>query len=139
MAGPFAQDSFEDQFEEAVGQMTFFDMSWEVPFNLLLTRASVFTNSSIISDAYLEIFKNGDTGNVIVAPGPVPPNRNLPAVGGLLKGLDLANIPCVQGDKITVRLHLPTGPNTLKRVKWVLAYACELVVPPAGIGYGYSP
>ena len=119
----FALASFEDQFEEVSGAATFDEFIWEVPFDLLLTRASIYTNASTAADGYVTITKNDVVA--VVAAGPVPPNRNLPAVTGVLKGLDLPNVPCVKGDKLTVRLNLPTL-NTVKRAKVVLGYASRL-------------
>ena len=101
--GPFVSHScatFEDQFELFSGSGTFDEYIFEIPFDTFLTRASVYTNASTAGDAYVTIHKNDVTP--VVDAGPVPPNRNLPAVTGVLKGLDLPNVPVVQGDKITV-------------------------------------
>jgi hypothetical protein len=116
--------SFEDQFEEFAGVATFDEYIFEIPFDTFLTRASIYTNASTAADAYVTITKNDVFP--IVAAGPVPPNRNLPAVTGVLKGLDLANIPVVKGDKITVRLNLPSL-NTVKRASVVIGHAPRLI------------
>jgi len=124
--GPFVSHScatFEDQFEDFSGTATFDEYIFEIPFDTFLTRASIFTNVSSALDGYVTITKNDVTP--IVAAGPAPPNRNLPAVTGQLKGLDLANVPVVKGDKITVRLNLVSA-NVIQRAKVVLAHAPRL-------------
>jgi hypothetical protein len=124
--GPFVSHScatFEDQFEDFSGTATFDEYIFEIPFDTFLTRASIHTNASTAADAYVTITKNDVVP--IVAAGPVPPNRNLPAVTGVVKGLDLPNIACLKGDKITVRLNLVLA-NTIKRAKIVLAHAPRL-------------
>ena len=119
----FANGTFEDQFEDFAGTATFDAYSFEIPFDCFLTRASIVTMTSAVADAYVTILKNDVTA--IVDAGPVPPNRNLPAVTGELKGLDLANVPVIQGDKITVKLNLVAA-NTIHRAKVVIAYAAKL-------------
>jgi hypothetical protein len=116
--------TFEDQFEDFSGSGTFDEYIFEVPFDTYLTRASIHTNASTAADAYVTIHKNDVIP--IVDAGPVPPNRNLPAVTGVIKGVDLPNIPVVKGDKITVRLNLPTL-NTIQRANVVIAHAPRLV------------
>ena len=44
---------------------------------------------------------------------------------GVIKGVDLPNIPVVKGDKITVRLNLPTL-NTIQRANVVIAPAAAV-------------
>ena len=78
-------------------------------------------------DAYVTILKNGVE---IVDAGPAPPNRNLPAVTNQLEGLALANIQCVKGDKIAVRLNL-VNLNTIERCKVLIAYM-SLISPLRG-------
>jgi hypothetical protein len=125
--GPFVSHScasFDDQFEEVSGVGIFDEYIFEIPFDTYLTRASVHTNASTAADAYVTITKNDVTP--IVAAGPVPPNRNLPAVTGVILGVDLANVPVVKGDKITVRINLPTL-NTIQRCTVVIAHAPRLI------------
>ncbi len=124
--GPFVSHScatFESQFEDVTGTATFDEYIFEIPFDTFLTRASVHTNASSAADAYITITKNDVVP--IVAAGPVPPDRNLPAVTGVVKGVDLAAVPVLKGDKITVRLNLVLA-NTVKRAKVVLAHAPRL-------------
>lgn len=116
--------TFEDQFEDVSGAAIFDEYIFEIPFDTYLTRASIHTNASTAVDAYVTIHKNDVIP--IVDAGPVPPNRNLPAVTGVIKGIDLPNIPVVKGDKITVRLNLPTL-NTIQRANVVIAHAPRLV------------
>jgi hypothetical protein len=123
----FSHASFDDQFESASGTATFEEYSFEVPFDCFLQRASIHTNSSTALDAYVTITKNDVT--TIVAAGSPPPNRNLPAVSGETKGVDLANIPTAKGDKLTVRLNI-VGANTLSRVKVSVGYAARLIPLP---------
>ncbi len=137
--GPYAQATFEDQFEDFTDQNTFVSFRWEVPFDLTLTRASVGTKdaSAVAEDAYIVITKN--ISDVIVAPGPVAPNRTLPVKTDFIKGVDLANINCKKGDTIIVCLFVETL-NTVKRAKVLLSYCCllqRLGLPP-DYGYGYS-
>jgi len=136
--GPYGQGSFEDQFEEFTGQNTVVTYSFEVPFDLVLVRASVGTKSetSALDDAYIAVSKNITTD--IVPAGPSG-NRTLPVKTNFLKGVDLANINCKKGDKITVCLFVEAL-NTVKRAKVVLAYCCllqRLGLPP-DYGYGYA-
>lgn len=124
--GPFVSHScatFESQFEDVTGTATFDEYIFEIPFDTFLTRASIHTNASTAADAYVTITKNDVVP--IVAAGPVPPDRNLPAVTGVVKGLDLPSVPVLKGDKITVRLNFVSA-NTVKRAKVVLAHAPRL-------------
>jgi hypothetical protein len=124
----YARASLSDEFESFVGLLNSFDqMSFEAPFDMLLEHASVFTNASTATDAYLTIIQNDVT--IIVPAGPLPPNRNLPAVTGLLQGFDLANVPITKGDKITVKLNLVTA-QTITRCKWTIGYKSKLVSVP---------
>lgn len=123
----FSKASFDDQFESASGTATFDEYSFEVPFDCFLQRASVYTNLASALDAYVTITKNDVTP--IVASGPIPPNRNLPVVTGQQKGVDLSNIPCQKGDKITVRLNI-VGANTIQRCKVSIGYAARLLSLP---------
>lgn len=118
----YASGSFEDQFEDVTGTATFDEYSFEAPFDLILTGASIITVASTGPDAYVTIQKNGVD---VVGPGPVPPNRNLPAVTGVQKSVPIANVPVAKGDKLTVRLNLVLA-NTIKRAAVVLAYASLL-------------
>src|SRR3989304_166405 len=126
-SGPYAVGSFEDQFEQKTGQSTFEQYEFEVPFECLLTRASTPPKPATDTDAYATILKNGVE---IVDAGPAPPNRNLPAVTNQLEGLALANIQCVKGDKIAVRLNL-VNLNTIERCKVLIAYM-SLISPLRG-------
>jgi hypothetical protein len=136
--GPYAQGSFEDQFEAENGQNTFFRYKFEVPHDILLTRASVGTKlaTAAAEDAYIVIVKNGVTQ--VVAPGPAL-NRTLKVKTNFLNGVDLPNVPCLKGDIIDVCLFLVTL-NTIERAKVVIAYGCELhrlgIPPDYGYGYG---
>lgn len=138
--GPYACDSFEDQFEDVSGLNKVEIFTFEVPFDLVLTRASVgtVTASAPAEDAYVVISKRPGPVSIVAA-GPLPPNRNLPVKTNFIKGLDLPNIPCLKGDLIDVCLFLVSN-NTVHRVKVVLAYCAllkRLGLPP-DYGYGYS-
>ena len=136
--GPYAQASFEYQFEAESGQNTFFKYKFEIPHDIILTRASVGTRlaTAAAEDAYIVIVKNGITQ--VVPPGPLL-NRTLKVKTNFLNGVDLPNIPCQKGDSIEVSLFLETL-NTITRAKVVIAYGCELHrlgIPP-DYGYGFS-
>lgn len=123
----FSKGSFDDQFESASGSATFDEYSFEIPFDCFLQRASVYTNAASNTDAYVTITKNDVT--VLVAAGAAPPNRNLPAVTGQKKGVDLSNVLCAKGDKITVRLNI-VGANVISRCKVAIGYAARLIPLP---------
>jgi hypothetical protein len=138
--GPYAQASFEDQFEDVSGQNLVEIFTFEVPFDLVLTRASVGTvlATAVAEDAYIVISKRPGPQSIVDA-GPVPPNRNLPVKTDFIKGIDLPSIPCFKGDLIDVCLFLVTN-NTVHRAKVVLSYCCLLqkIGLPPDYGYGYS-
>ena len=119
--GAYSRGTFEDQIEEFSGQNTFEEYTFEVPFDCVLIRASVGTKSAtaVAQDAYVTIKKNLVTD--VVAAGPVG-NRTLKVKTNFLNGVDLANIPCMKGDKLTVRLNIETL-NTVSRAKVVIAHA----------------
>lgn len=123
--GPYGQASFEDQFEDFSGQNTVEVFSFEVPYDLILTRASVgtVTASSFDEDAYIVITKQPGPVDIVVA-GPAG-NRNLPVKTGFIKGLDLPDIPCFKGDQIDVSLFVVES-NVIHRAKVVLGYCCLL-------------
>ena len=123
----FACGSFEDQFEDFAGQNTLEEITFEVPFDLFLIRASISTIASTAADAYARVIKDKGLGSevIIVDAGPVPPSRNLPAVTGQTTGVDVV-VFLQKGDLITVELNLVLT-NTIKRAKYVLGYVCPLL------------
>lgn len=126
MAGPYSMSSFDDQFESLVAvQNIVEEFSWEAQHAMVLTRASVYTKSATSADAYITIVKNGLTD--IVAAGP-PGNRTLKVQNNFLTGIDLANIPILKGDKITVRLNVVLL-NTIARCKVVLGRGILIFKP----------
>jgi hypothetical protein len=136
--GPYAQASFEDQFEERTGQNTVEEYSFEVPHDVILTRASCGTKLATAAalDGYILISINNITPVVVAGP---PGNRTLKVKTNFLNGIDLPNIPAFKGDKVTVCLILETL-NTVHRAKVLIAYAClleRLGIPP-DYGYGYA-
>lgn len=123
----FSKASFDDQFESASGTATFDEYSFEVPFDCFLQRATIYTNLASALDAYVTITKNDVI--TIVGSGSPPPDRNLPAVTDTQAAVELANIPCQKGDKLTVRLNI-VGANTITRCKVSIAYAARLLSIP---------
>ncbi len=123
----FALGSFEDQFEDFNGAATLDEITFEVPFDCFLTRASVSTIAATAADAYARVIKDKGLGSevIIVDAGPAPPNRNLPVVTGGTTGVDVMTF-LEKGDLITVELNLVLT-NTIKRAKYVLGYACPLL------------
>jgi hypothetical protein len=116
--GAFGQASFDGHFKDTTGQNISVDLIFEIPFDCILKRASVFTNSAIAVDAYVTMFRGTGVAiqDQIVNPG------QLAAFTNQLNGIDLANLPMFKGDKITVRLNV-LSLNTLQKVKWVLGCA----------------
>lgn len=126
MSGPYAQGCFDDQFDSVGGDHTVVEYSLSVPFDCVLRRASVIALQASSPDAYITIELNG-TEILVQADGLL--------AGVTIKAKDLS-VPAVQGDKLTVKLHLVSS-NTIKRAKVLIAYVAKVsrdVVAP-----GYYP
>ena len=117
----FGQASFDGHFKDTTGQNITVDLVFEIPFDCMLTHASVFTNSAIAVDAYVTMFR----GAGVAGPDQIVNAGVLPVFTNQLNGVDLANLAMFKGDKITIRLNI-LSLNTVQKVKWVLAHASKV-------------
>ena len=123
----FGQASFDGHFKDQVSQQNItVDLTFEVPFDCMLTRASVFTNTGIAVDAYVTMFKNDGSqlSDHIVDPS------QLPVFTNQLNGINLPNIPAYKGETITVRLNI-FSLNTVQRCKWAIGCASRVFTQAA--------
>jgi len=122
MSGPYAQGTFDDQFDSVGGDNTVIEYSLTVPFDCVLRRAL----AASANDAYITVELNG-TPIIVQGDGLL--------ADVIIKAKDIV-VPADQGDKLTVKLHLVSS-NVVKRAKVVIAYAAKVsrdIVAP-----GYYP